>query len=722
MGYLVSNAGPRPGSGVDCPEENSLARFAESDTPPEAREGIEGHLAGCEDCRAVVAVLALDPGEKGASRGDAPATVVSGADRIPGPPPAEPAYPRTFGPYSIVRLLGSGGMGVVYEARHSQRQRPEALKVLKGGLGSVPEMAERFQREVRAMAGVSHDHVVPLFDSGCVGEDLYYTMPLLPGAALAEVIREIKGTGERVPGPRAMEILDRARVPAAPGSYPTPEAAYVQRVAAALVGVADALATLHERGILHRDLKPGNLMVDGQGRVVVTDFGLVRWNDQRITRTGQNLGTPAYMSPEQVISDGHEPDGRMDIYALGATLHELLTLRLPHEGDTGLETIRRKLAARAAPVRSLNPAVPRDLETLVGRCLERRREDRYASASALRDDLARFSRGEAVRARPVSPLARARNYVLLHRVPMAAAAAVLALSFGWWWTRPALLTVSTIPPARLLVDGQEIGTTPVAAWRLAPGDHEIRIEHPKFAPFVRRISAERGSTYEMERGLQALDPADPETLRIVAAAAGLQVTGVEVAARRGAEAAPFTVLFPRGAVREAPREARLWADEVAEGYRAVLERVERGTASAIAEIPVPPSIRKRVLAIPEAARARMQGGGTYRIRLVASDGRESSMAEFRLLDPATRGALDAALERLGKRFEEGDPVAEFLRIETLLGYSAFEEAYERTVTLGEKLGPRKEVARTALAILDRAGLRERGWWTDWSGLYLAEGK
>jgi serine/threonine protein kinase len=780
MEFLVSSSGgaPAPRVADPCPDENSVAAWAEGSAgageAAGAGDALEAHLAGCGTCRALVAALrdpvggadpaaADDDVHGGPSRGGSPVPVrpagpddatrphgAAPAGAVPGPLPGDPGsdnrgatmtsppvgpgglravvderttetFPRPFGPYTIVRRLGSGGMGVVYEAVHHQRRRPEALKVLKGGLGTVPEFVERFRREVAAMAGLAHDHVVPLYDSGQVGHDLYYTMPLLPGASLAEVLRAIREGGEAVPADRALSVLDRHGIPAARGAAAaTPGETYARRVAASMVGVADALAAMHARGLLHRDLKPGNLMIDGAGRVLVSDFGLVRTGEPRITQSGQALGTPAYMSPEQVFSDGKEPDGRLDVYALGATLYELLTLRLPHEGSSGIETIRRKLSQRVVPVRARNPAVPEGLETLVGLCLERRRENRYPGAAALRDDLARFAGGEPVLARPVSPVTRALQALRRNAIPLSAAAAAVLGVLGWHFSRPTVLSVASIPSARLRLDGVEVGDTPVAGHRISPGAHELRLEHPRFAPFLRRFEVTRGSTFQLEPGLRAKDPADPEALRLVAAAMGLQVTGVEVEATRGAgDAPPLCVLFPRGRVREAPSTVRLHAPDVAEGWRL---RLEAG-GTTLAEVAVPAMIHRGDIVVPPDARSAMGTPGSYRARLVDAQGRDGDVAEFTVVDAAESRALREDLARLGRSFEAGDPVPEFLRIEHLMRKGHWEDAYERAVSLTDSplVGRRREVARAALAVLEAAGLKDRGWWSQWAAMH-AEGR
>jgi len=639
-------------------------------------------------------------------------------------------------------------MGVVYEAVHSGRRRPEALKVLKGGLGASPDMLERFEREVQALSGFTHEHVVLLYDSGRVGDDLYYTMPLLPGPSLAQVIDDVQATGESPPGRSANLVLDRHGFAPAAEEGLSPGEAYCHRVAAALTGVCDALAVMHERGLLHRDVKPANLILDGKGRVLLADFGLVRWDDQRITRTGQALGTPAYMSPEQVVAGSEDPDGRTDTYALGATLYELLTLNLPHGGASNIDTLRQKLTRRVRPARALNSHVPERLETLVGRCLELRREDRYPSAGLLHDDLRRFAAGEPVQMRPVSPLRRVTNVLRRHRLPAGIAAAAigtLAAAAGWYFSQPGFVTISTTPSyARVTIDGEILGTTPMTSTRIEPGKHVLSLERERFATVVRTIHVDRGSTFELEKVLQPEDPADPEAIRALVLALGLQVTSVDLTVTRGLVGAPpHALLFPRGRVRLAPSSIRLWSDESAERGRVLL--MANGEAEPLAEWYTPYVIGRGDIEFDDAVRARLVPGGRYRLQVVDAEGRTVDATDFEILSAADAERVGRELATLSAQVGQDSPVRGFVEYEYLMGAELFEEAYEQATVLYEQLGARREVARAGLAALEQAGLKGRGlyeqlgarrevaraglaaleqaglkgrgWWSQWMGLH-----
>jgi len=307
--------------------------------------------------------------------------------------PAALVFPRPFGRYTVLGEIGRGSMGVVYEARSTGRSL--ALKVLRLGLGMDRQGIERFRREAEVAASVPHAHIVGTIDAGEVDGEVYFTMPLLPGASVGSLVDAIREAGD-AGGAGAHAVLDRHGFPAARHATPL---AYARRVAGALAGVADALQALHDRGMVHRDVKPSNLMLDGAGRILLADFGLVRLQGQRLTETGQILGTLLYMSPEQLLAGHAEIDGRADVYSLGATLFELLTLRPPLQGRDARETIGLILKNRPPSVRALVPELPREIDAIVKRTLEKEPAARYATAAELRDDLAAFAEGRDVQAK-----------------------------------------------------------------------------------------------------------------------------------------------------------------------------------------------------------------------------------------------------------------------------------------------------------------------------------
>jgi serine/threonine-protein kinase len=342
--------------------------------------------------RAEVDALFPPSPEQGASL---PATLPEGT-----PLPQVPGY-------RVEALLGHGGMGVVYRAWHLRLNRAVALKMLLAGPCARPEELERFLREAQAVAGLRHANIVQVYDVGDVEGRPYFTMELVEGGDLAERI-------QGVPKP-------------------------ARQAAALTATLADAVHAAHQSGILHRDLKPSNILLARDGTPKVTDFGLARRLEGNggLTLSGAPLGTPSYMAPEQARGDKRALGPATDVYALGAILYELLTGRPPFRADTGAATLQQVVADEPAPPARLNPQVPRDLETICLKCLNREPHKRYASARALADDLRRFERGEPIAARPLGRLERLARWARHHPAPAAllvgtllAATAVLG-SAGW---------------------------------------------------------------------------------------------------------------------------------------------------------------------------------------------------------------------------------------------------------------------------------------------------
>ncbi len=266
-------------------------------------------------------------------------------------------FPRPFGQYTLLGELGRGAMGVVYEAHDEQLGRKVAIKVLLASLAENLKFRERYRREARSCAKVRHDHIVEIYETGEIEGSPYHAMALLEGVPLSTHVHE--GTlGSK------------------------------SEVCRQLAGVADALHAVHESGVVHRDVKPANIIVEPSGRMVLADFGLARApEDVGVTRTGEHLGTPPYMSPEQMIGRPEDVNGGTDVYALGVTLYEALTGRRPFDAERYVELQMKILTERARPPRQLDPLVSRDLERIVMTCLEKKPADRYPSAAALADDL-----------------------------------------------------------------------------------------------------------------------------------------------------------------------------------------------------------------------------------------------------------------------------------------------------------------------------------------------
>jgi serine/threonine protein kinase len=303
--------------------------------------------------------------------------------------------PRFFDGYFIERILGRGGMGVVYQARHPRLDLAVALKTMRGDAES-DESAERFLRESRAVALLNHPYIVRLYTAGVFEGTHYFTMALVTGGSVKE---------------HAKELFDDPR-----------------RAVAIIEKVARGVQHAHERGIIHRDLKPGNILLDAHGEPQVGDFGLAKFLNASadLTATGSMLGTVPYMAPEQLAGQSKRAGPATDIWALGIILYELLAGRRPFVAEDTVQLMQQIIRQEPPRPRVLNSGLDRSLERIILKCLDSTPARRYASAAELADDLGHWLRGEPIRARP-----RAWPVRLWGRVkkrPITASAVVLALA------------------------------------------------------------------------------------------------------------------------------------------------------------------------------------------------------------------------------------------------------------------------------------------------------
>jgi len=356
-------------------------------------------------------------------------------DEIEPARPAGRSEARRIGGFRILRPIGRGGMGTVFEAEQESLRRRVALKVLdRAGLDSERAL-ERFRREARAAAKLSHPGIVPVHAFGEEGGVPHIAMELVQGRTLDHVI-----SGLRALGRRDLTEGDVAAVLKASGGGPDPGAArgrnYLYTACRMIAEVAEAVQHAHDHGIIHRDLKPGNVIVRGDGTPLVMDFGLAQSEgDFSLTETGEFMGTVAYMSPEQVAAKRMGIDHRTDVYSLGVTLYEFLTLRRPFEGNTREQLISQILTKDPVPPRKVNPGLPRDVETIIVKAADRDRDKRYQTAGELAADLRRFLNLEPIVARPAGPVSRARKWARRHpgEAVAALAGAVLLLgALGAW--------------------------------------------------------------------------------------------------------------------------------------------------------------------------------------------------------------------------------------------------------------------------------------------------
>ncbi len=271
--------------------------------------------------------------------------------------------------YDILAELGHGGMGVIYQARQHQLNRLVALKMIRAGIQARPEELDRFRLEAEAVARLHHANIVQIYDIGEVGGLPFVALELLEGGSLAD---RLAGTPH--PGRQAAELM---------------------------VTLARAIHAAHLAGIVHRDLKPSNVLFDRDGIPKIVDFGLAKRLEVKegLTQTGQVMGTPSYMAPEQARGQMREVGPAADVYALGAILYEMLTGRPPFKGTTAEETVWQVVHEEPVPPSRLLSRVPRDLETICLKCLAKEPPRRYTSAEALADDLCRYLAGQTILAR-----------------------------------------------------------------------------------------------------------------------------------------------------------------------------------------------------------------------------------------------------------------------------------------------------------------------------------
>lgn len=305
--------------------------------------------------------------------------------------------PESIGDFTVLASLGQGGMGVVYLARQESLQRTVALKLIRPEHLFFPGAKERFQREVNAVARLSHPGIVAIHSVGEERSIPYFAMEAVEGASLAELLRELAGrTPQSLTGRDLFDTLRACMArrgvtvpPTATASAPCFEGSWPQVATRLTLAIAEALAHAHGRGVLHRDVKPANALLTPEGRLVLLDFGLAAISgSERLTRTGAAMGSLPYMSPEQLHSSA-EADAQSDVWSAGVTYYELLTLRLPFEGRGDLEVKSAIQAAHPSSPRQLHAGLSPDAEAVVLAALERDRAKRYPSAQALADDLRR---------------------------------------------------------------------------------------------------------------------------------------------------------------------------------------------------------------------------------------------------------------------------------------------------------------------------------------------
>ena len=368
-----------------------------------------------------------------------------------------------LGDFEIVGEVGRGGMGVVYEAQQLSLKRKVALKVLRFAGVADQDAMERFQREAETVAQLHHTNIVPIFAIGEQKGVFYYAMQFIEGRSLAAVLEQSQE--EAVP----LDLAEAARW---------------------TLQAAEALAHAHQRNVIHRDVKPSNLILDPAGQVWLTDFGLAkRMDDAALSMTGALLGTPRYMSPEQASAAKQPVDQRTDIYSLGATLYELATGKPLFDADSPHGIISQILTTEPPPPRKLRTGLPRDLETIILKCLAKEASARYPTAQALVDDLRAFCEGRAIKARRASIAERTVRWVRKRKksavVASVAAAATLAVAIVSYITLQLVGRGKNGPTV-----GSHDGRTSISRWKCSmkpkrrrlPPSRRRRRRHTSFRP------------------------------------------------------------------------------------------------------------------------------------------------------------------------------------------------------------------------------------------------
>jgi predicted Ser/Thr protein kinase len=294
---------------------------------------------------------------------------------------------RYFGDYEVLELIAHGGMGVVYRAKQVSLNRVVALKMILSGQLASSAAVQRFRQEAEAAANLDHPNILPIYEVGEHDGQHYFSMKLIGGGSLADLIPKIKGKSKEIA--RLVETI------------------------------ASAVHFAHQRGILHRDLKPANILIEADGTPVITDFGLAKRVGEHsgMTQSGAALGTPSYMPPEQARGS-KDISTSADVYSLGAILYEMLTGQPPFKAGSVIETLRLVVEKEPAAPRSLNRRIDKELSTIAMKCLEKDPAKRYASAEALANDLQRWRKGEPISARRAGLIRRTRKWLVRNPIPV----------------------------------------------------------------------------------------------------------------------------------------------------------------------------------------------------------------------------------------------------------------------------------------------------------------
>jgi len=617
---------------------------------------------------------------------------------------------KRLGDFELLREIGRGGMGVVYEARQVSLNRPVALKLLPPGLGLTAQAVQRFQREAQAAAKLHHTHIVPVHAVGEVDGSHYYAMELIEGQSLAAVVSDLRGGGSN-------PLLDAAITQTAGGpsvvvrGAPAAEATislggtslsdsssgsrkWFDTVARLVGDVAEALHYAHDRGIVHRDIKPANLLLSSDGRLCVTDFGLAQVaQEPGMTVSGSFLGTPAYMSPEQIAAGRIKVDHRTDIYSLGTVLYELLTLERPFPGEGREQILAGIMTKEPKAPRRINPRVPQDLETICLKAIEKDPDRRYATARAMAEDLRSYLGHGLISARRAGPLRQAAKWGRRHpvRVTLAASTVVivgLAVVFQSW--NASARSQRDVAEARVLLGNGEYRQA-LALVNDALGKAPASVE-------ARRVSAQillhlehyPEAVREANAVLEAA-PDDWTAHAVVATAASLgpiasvdfeaHAAAVERTAPRSADA-----LYLRSLLTEDPREKSRLLDgalEIDPSHALALAARAGHLADNWKDFPDAVATAERLIAVRPRSALGRRTLASVRSSAGDLDGATREIEKAIALDPADPAnfELRARLRsRRGENLEAVEDLGRAIEIDPLRGNAYVERAsYRRTL-------------------------------------------
>ena len=530
-------AGVEPG---DDPRVLELAKEYMAELERGVRPDRDRYLARHPDLATAVSrcldgIDLLHRGAKALTRPDPPRldTGLASGDRL--------------GEFEIVREIGRGGMGVVYEAMQPSLGRRVALKVLPLAAALSPKQLQRFQTEAHAAAQLHHTNIVAVHAVGCERGVHFYAMQFIDGLPLDAFIRDLRGVEGRAGG--STSTMDLRAGPTAPGTSRTGTVSRPGRgretyrsLARIVAQVADALDYAHEAGVVHRDVKPGNLLLDSKGAVWVTDFGLAQVTARAgLTQTGDVFGTLRYMSPEQAAGRRGEVDHRTDIYSLGATLYELLTLMPVFSGSDRRKLLHRVLNVDPLPPRQADRSIPPELETIVLKALAKSPTDRYATAGEMAADLRRFLEDKPILARRPTWAGRARKWVRRHPSAVWAVVLVLVLNVAGLAVSTTLVSRERDRTAAALDRERQRADEAEKRFRQAKATSDVvlRVTEEDLGaatPFQgtrRRLLLAAQESY---RDLQANEPSDPaDRADIARVLARVQVLLAEQSSRQEAE-------------------------------------------------------------------------------------------------------------------------------------------------------------------------------------------